>query len=89
MKKRLEKINSAGLIMSGRGMGGGAVEGPLEVLLAGAVGALAGFVMGMLCGTFARFFTINRVKGMIGGHHWAAYGAGAGALGLAVIEWIY
>ncbi len=87
MKKRLEKLNPAGLILSGRGVGGD-LEGPLEVLFAGAVGALAGFVCGMLCGSFARIFTLNRVKGMIGGRHWAAYGAGAGALGLAVIELI-
>ena len=85
MKKRLEKINPAGLILSGRGVGG-ELEGPLEILFASAVGALAGFVLGMLFGSFARIFTLNRVKGMIGGSHWAAYGAGAGALGLAVIE---
>ena len=88
MKKRLEKVNPAGLIVSGRGVGG-ELDGPLEVLFAGAVGALGGFVCGMLFGSFARIFTINRVKGMIGGRHWAAYGAGAGALGLALIEWIY
>ena len=88
MKKRFERINSAGLILSGRGIGG-EMEGPLEVLFAGAVGALLGFVFGLLCGSFARIFTINRVKGMIGGQHWAAYGAGAGALGLALMELIY
>jgi hypothetical protein len=87
MKKRLDKINPAGLVVSGQGTGGGPIEGPLEVLFAGAVGALAGFVLGMLFGSFARIFTINRVKGMIGGRHWAAYGAGAGALGLAVVEY--
>jgi hypothetical protein len=86
MKKRLEKINPAGLMMSGRGIGGG-FEGPIEVLLAGAVGALGGFVAGMVFGTFARLITVNRVKGMIGGSHWAAYGAAAGAVGLAVVEW--
>ena len=88
MKKRLEKINPAGLMLSGRGIGG-ELEGPIEVLFAGAVGALGGFILGMLCGTFARVFTLNRVKGMIGGRHWAAYGAGAGALGLAVVEFFY
>ena len=86
MKKRLEKLNPAGLMLSGRGIGG-ELEGPIEVLLAGAVGALGGFVTGMLFGTFARLITVNRIKGMIGGSHWAAYGAGAGALGLAVLEW--
>jgi hypothetical protein len=86
MKKRLEKLNPAGLMLSGRGIGGG-LEGLIEVLLAGAVGALGGFVTGMLFGTFARLMTVNRIKGMIGGSHWAAYGAGAGALSLAVLEW--
>ena len=60
--------------------------GMVEVLFAGMIGALIGFITGMLCGTFARIFTLNRVKGMIGGRHWAAYGAGAGALALAMIE---
>jgi hypothetical protein len=85
MKKRLERMNPAGLLVSGRGIGG-ELEGPIEILFAGAVGALAGFILGMLFGSFARIFTLNRVKGMIGGRHWAAYGAGAGALGLAVFE---
>jgi hypothetical protein len=62
------------------------MEGIIEVMFAGMVGALGGFIFGMLCGSFARIFTINRVKGMIGGRHWAAYGAGAGALGLALME---
>lgn len=85
MNKRLSKINPAGVFMSGQGMGG-SLEGPLELLFAGAVGALAGFIFGMLFGTLARVFTMNRVKGIIGGRHWAAYGAGAGALALAMME---
>lgn len=87
MNKRLERINSAGLIMSGRGMGG-EIEGPLEVMFAGGLGALLGFVTGMLFGTFARFLTSNRIKGMIGGAHWAAYGAALGGVALAILEFV-
>jgi hypothetical protein len=64
----------------------GEIEGILEVLFAGMMGAMLGFIAGMLFGTLARVFTLNRVKGMIGGRHWAAYGAGAGGLALAMIE---
>ena len=85
MKQQLNRITPAGLVVHGAGMWG-EVEGIIEVLFAGMVGALAGFILGMFCGTFARIFTINRVKGMIGGRHWAAYGAGAGALALAMME---
>ncbi len=85
MKKEMNKVQS-GFVISGQGMGGGALEGPLEIMFAGIIGALAGFVFGLLFGSLARIFTLNRVKGMIGGRHWAAYGAGAGALGLAVVE---
>ncbi len=85
MKQRLNRITPAGLVVHGTGIAG-QMEGPLEVLFAGLIGALIGFVSGMLCGTFARIFTLNRVKGMIGGRHWAAYGAGAGALALAIME---
>lgn len=85
MSKRLKKIQPAGFVMHGSGMSGDA-GGPLEVFFAGLIGALVGFVFGMLCGSFARVFTLNRVKGMIGGRHWAAWGAGAGALGLALME---
>jgi hypothetical protein len=85
MKQRLNRITHAGFVVHGAGMWG-EVEGIIEVLFAGMVGALGGFILGMLCGAFARIFTINRVKGMIGGRHWAAYGAGAGALALAMME---
>ena len=85
MTKRLKKISPSGLIVHGNGMHG-EMEGVPEILFAGMIGALAGFVLGMLCGSFARIFTLNRVKGMVGGRHWAAWGAGAGALGLALIE---
>jgi len=85
MNKRLDKVNPAGLIVSGPGMSA-QLEGFTEVLFAGMIGALVGFVLGMLFGAFARIFTLNRVKGMIGGQHWAAYGAGAGAMALAMIE---
>lgn len=85
MTKRLKKIQPAGFVVQGQGMTG-EVGGIAEVIFAGLVGALVGFVLGMLCGSFARVFTLNRVKGMIGGRHWAAWGAGAGALGLALIE---
>lgn len=85
MNKRLRRINPSGLVVSGPGMSGG-MEGPIEVLFAGMIGAIAGFIFGMLFGTLARVFSLNRVKGIIGGSHWAAYGAGAGALALAMIE---
>jgi hypothetical protein len=85
MNKHLRRINPSGVIMSGPGMGG-ELEGPLEVMFAGMIGALAGFILGMLVGTLARIFTLNRVKGIIGGRRWAAYGAGAGALALAMME---
>lgn len=62
------------------------MEGIMEVLFAGITGALLGFVFGMLCGGLARVFTLDRAKGIIGGRHWAAYGAGAGGLALAMIE---
>ena len=85
MNKHLRRMNPAGVFMSGQGMSG-SLEGPLEIMFAGVAGGLVGFVFGMLCGTLARVFTLNRVKGIIGGRHWAAYGAGAGALALAMIE---
>ena len=85
MKQRVNRITPAGLVVHGSGLAGD-IEGPLEVLFAGLVGALIGFISGMLCGSFARIFTLNRVKGIIGGRHWAAYGAGAGALALAMME---
>jgi hypothetical protein len=85
MNKHLRRINPAGVFISGPGMSP-SLEGPLEIMFAGAAGGLVGFVFGMLFGSLARVFTLNRVKGMIGGRHWAAWGAGAGALGLAMIE---
>src|ERR1051325_11960777 len=85
MKQRLRRMTPAGFIVHGSGMWG-EMEGIVEVLFAGLIGALLGFIVGMLCGTLARLFTLNRVKGMIGGRHWAAYGAGAGALALAMME---
>ena len=88
MKQRLERmdrITPSGLVVHGAGMWG-EFEGIIEVLFAGMIGGLMGFVLGMLCGSFARIFTMNRVKGIIGGRHWAAYGAGAGGLALAVME---
>ncbi len=85
MHERLKKINFAGLMVSGPG-GTGAIEGPIEIFFAGLVGALFGLVGGMLAGVITRLCTLNRLKGIIGGMHWGAYGAGAGALGLALIE---
>jgi hypothetical protein len=82
---RISRVNPAGFVVQGGGVRGD-MEGIVEVLFAGMVGALAGFVVGMLFGSFARIFTLNRVKGIVGGRHWAAYGAGAGALGLALME---
>jgi hypothetical protein len=86
MHKRLKNINFAGFMVSGPG-GSGTVEGPIEIFFAGMVGALVGFVGGMLVGVITRICTLNRLKGIIGGAHWATYGAGAGALGLALMEY--
>ena len=85
MKQRLNRITPAGFVVHGAGMWG-EMEGLLEILFAGMIGALLGFIFGLLCGTVARISTLNRVKGIIGGRHWAAYGAGAGALALAMME---
>ncbi len=86
MKKQPRTFFGAnGVFMTGGGMGG-EISGPMEVMFAGLLGGIAGLVVGMIAGTFARFFTINRVKGMIGGIQWGAYGAGAGALALAMFE---
>jgi hypothetical protein len=75
----------AGVFVGGPNAGA-EIEGPLEVVFAGLVGALAGFVLGMLAGSMARIFTMNSPKGSRGGMNWAAWGAGAGAMALAVIE---
>jgi hypothetical protein len=83
--KHLPKLNASGVYMSGPGMGG-ELSGTVEVLFAGLIGGVAGLVFGLLFGSFARIFTLNRVKGVVGGIHWGAYGAGAGALALAMIE---
>lgn len=88
MKVHLKKMNPAGLVLSGQGMSGG-VDGPIEIMFAGLLGALVGFTAGLLFGVLARVLTLNRVKGIIGGRHWAAYGAGAGALALAAMELVF
>ncbi len=85
MKRQLQRVNPAGLIMSGSGMSG-EMEGPIEVFFAGALGALAGFVFGLLAGAVSRVLTLNRAKGILGGPVWAAYGAGAGGVALAIFE---
>ena len=85
MKQRLSRITPSGFVVHGAGMAG-EMGDMIEVFFAGMLGALTGFVIGMLVGSFARIFTLNRVKGIIGGRHWAAYGAGAGALALAMVE---
>lgn len=86
MKEQPRRFFGAnGVFMSGQGMSG-EISGTMEVMFATLLGGLAGMVIGMVVGTFARLFTINRVKGMIGGIQWGAYGAGAGALALAMFE---
>lgn len=76
-----------GVYMSGQGMNGETNEG-LKIFFAGAIGALLGFVVGVMAGTFARIITMNRVKGMIGGMHWGAYGTAVGAVTLALLRWL-
>lgn len=86
MKKPPRQFFGAnGVFMTGGGIGG-EISGPIEVMFAGLIGGIAGLVVGMIAGTFARFFTINRAQGVIGGMQWGAYGAGAGALALAMFE---
>ena len=85
MKQRLQKY-LPGFVVSGSGMGDGALDGPIEIIVAGVVGAMAGFVLGLLSGSIARLITYNRDRGIIGGRVWAAYGASAGALALALME---
>ena len=86
MKKQSRNFFGAnGVFMTGGGMGG-EISGTAEVMLAGLLGGLTGLVCGMVIGVCARFVTLNRVKGIIGGMHWGAYGAGAGALALAMFE---
>ena len=85
MKQKLERITPAGLVVHGSGVTGG-MEGPAEVIFAGLIGALLGFIGGLLTGSIARVLTVNARKGIRGGLHWAAYGAGAGAMALALIE---
>jgi hypothetical protein len=84
MKQKLNRFFPSGFVVSNSAYA--ELEGPAEVLFAGVIGAALGFIIGMLVGTAARLFTMNAVKGMRGGLHWAAYGAGAGAMALAMIE---
>jgi hypothetical protein len=83
-RRKLRRVYPAGVFISNPT--GGEIEGPLEVMFAGLLGALGGFFLGMLTGAFARVFTMNARKGSRGGMHWAAYGAGAGAMALALVE---
>ena len=85
MKQWLQK-NLSGFVVSGSGMGTGSMEGPIEIILACIVGAMGGFVLGLLGSSVARLITANRERGIIGGQKWAAYGASAGALALAMME---
>ena len=88
-KDKLQRVLPAGIMVnSPGGTGVGDIEGPLEIFFAGLLGALAGFVLGLLIGVFTRIATMNAARGCTGGIHWAAYGAGAGALALAIIEFI-
>ena len=86
MKKQSRNFLGAnGVFMSGGGMGG-EINETLEVMFAGLFGGITGLVCGLVVGVGARFITLNRVKGIVGGMHWGAYGAGAGALALAMFE---
>ncbi len=83
IKKKLSPYYAGLMVSNPRGAD---IEGPMEVMFAGLVGALAGFVLGMLAGTITRIITINSAKGSRGGMNWAAWGAGAGAMAFVVIE---
>ncbi|HMJ91355.1 MAG TPA: hypothetical protein VK530_16150 [Candidatus Acidoferrum sp.] len=65
---------------------GAPIDGAVEVMFAGLMGALAGFVLGLLAGTITRVITINATNGSRGGMGWAAWGATGGALAFAIIE---
>ena len=82
---KVQRLLSSGVFVSGPN-GSGEIEGPLEVMFAGLVGAAGGFVAGLLLGACARLLTMDAVRGSRGGAHWAAYGAGAGAVALSMIE---
>ena len=86
MNKQRQKCYPAGFVVQGGGMGGGALEGPAELIFAGLIGSLLGFICGMFFGSIVRVITLNARNGVRGGLHWAAWGAGAGALGLAMVE---
>lgn len=87
--EKLGRIAPAGVFIEpGSGMGGTEIEGPLEVIFAGLIGAMAGFVVGLLVGSIVRVLTINSVKGTSGGIHWAAYGACAGTVAMVVMALI-
>ncbi len=81
------RLHPSGLVVSGSS-GATEIEGPVEVIFAGFVGALVGLVIGLLAGAVTRVVTINSIKGIRGGMHWGAYGAGAGAVIVALIELI-
>jgi hypothetical protein len=83
-RNKLGRAYPAGLIVTNSS--GAEIEGPIEVMFAGMLGALAGFVLGMLVGVVTRILTMNALRGSRGGMHWAAYGAGAGAMALALVE---
>lgn len=86
IENRLGRLSPAGVFIEpGGGMAGGEIEGPIEVMFAGGLGALAGFVVGLLVGSIVRVLTINCVKGSRGGMHWAAYGACAGSLAMVAM----
>jgi hypothetical protein len=86
MKERLSRICPAGLVVHGRQVQGN-MEGVIELMFAALLGCIGGFIVGMLLGVTSRIATVNRVKGVVGGPHWAAYGAALGAVGLACIRW--
>jgi hypothetical protein len=64
---------------------GAPIDGPLEVVFAGLMGALAGFFLGMLAGAITRMITMNGKNGSRGGTGWAAWGAMGGALAFAIM----
>ena len=71
-------------VSSGHGMPH-AHHGPIEIALAGMLGALMGFIAGMLVSKIVRF--IAYAAGRDGGKgRWAVYGALAGGLGGALWE---
>ncbi|HEY6562892.1 MAG TPA: hypothetical protein VIY86_00220 [Pirellulaceae bacterium] len=71
-------IGQSGLVSSGHGVPPGRHD-PLEVAIAGILGGLGGFIVGLLLGRVARFIAYAAGRDLKTGK-WAVYGAILGAI---------